>query len=240
MRALVIDDEQPALERLKKLLRPYSDIDVVGEAQDGLSALSLVEAKKPDVIFLDIDMPELSGLEVARTLGVEGPLIVFVTAYDEYALSAFESSAVDYLVKPVHPERLAFALEKIRKTLSPRRGSLQTTLSGFPYARLAIKIGARFEVFDPLKISHASVVDHYTSLYIEGRELLADDSLEALMQRLDPNLFIRVHRGAAINIKFLKELKREGDRKYLAILNDGRQIQVSRERLPILKARLGL
>lgn len=248
IRAVLVDDELPAIERLKKLLKPYADLDIIGLAHDGLSALSIIEEKKPDVIFLDIDMPELSGLEVAKTLGITSPLIIFVTAYDEYALQAFESSAIDYLVKPINSARLEFTLEKIRKSLfKEKNASLNSFLTkiqntGSNPIRLAIKVGTKYEVFDPSIISAAIAKDHYTSLVIDGRELLSDDSLEQILTRLDPNLFIRVHRGAIINVRYIKELKREGDRKYTAILNDKShtQVTVSRERLAQLKKFLGL
>lgn len=257
IRAVIIDDEQPALERIRKLLKPYSDFDLIGEATDGLSALSLIEEKKPDVVFLDIDMPELSGLEVAKTLGVQGPLLVFVTAYDDYALQAFESSAIDYLVKPINNSRLDFTIDKIRKTLKhsstsePNR-SLDSFLVKMQQLRnpirLAIKIGVKYEVFDPQQIIGILAKDHYTALIIndigqnDKRELLSDDSLELILTRLNPQIFIRVHRGAILNVHYIKELKREGDRKYTAIMNDkfNTQISISRERLPHLKNILGM
>lgn len=247
IRAILVDDEIPAIDRLKKLLKIYSDIDVVGEAHDGLAALSLIEEKKPDIIFLDIDMPELNGLEVAKTLGVQGPLIIFVTAYDEHALAAFESSAIDYLVKPINSSRLEFTIDKIRKsvrskTSTPLEGIIKKLQSSESPSRLAVKIGAKYEVFNPSLISVATAKDHYTSLVIEGREILSDDSLESISTRLDPSIFIRVHRGAILNINFVKELKREGDRKYTAVMLDKSQTQVpvSRDRLPQLKKFLGL
>lgn len=246
IRAIIADDERPAIERLKKMLKIYSDLDLVGEAQDGLSTLTLVAEKKPDILFLDIDMPELTGIEVAKTLGVEGPLVIFVTAYDDQALAAFESNAIDYLVKPIDSARLAFTVEKLRKSLANDRSSaLKAALPRLqiPQAqRLAVKIGSKYEVFDPSSVSIVLARDHYTSLMIDGRELLTDDSLEAILNRLDASIFVRVHRSAALNIRYLKELKREGDRKYIAILSDKSQsqVQVSRERLPLLKQFLGL
>lgn len=244
IRALIVDDEIPTLNRMKTLLKGYLDVDIVGEAHDGLAALTLVAEKKPDVVFLDIDMPELSGLEVAQTLGVDGPLLIFTTAHDEFALKAFESSAIDYLVKPINKLRLEFTIEKIRKSLlkfsSQNLDSLKQ-ISG-PPLRLAVKVGIKYEIFDPTLISAAIAEDHYTSLIINDRKLLADDSLESILTRLDPTIFVRVHRGAVINIKFIKELKREGDRKFTAILNDKLQTQVpvSRERLAPLKKILGI
>lgn len=248
IRAVVVDDEAPALIRAKNLLKAFKDIDVIGEAGDGLSALAVIADKAPDVVFLDIDMPELSGLEVARTLGVNGPLIIFVTAYDEYALQAFESNAIDYLVKPIHQLRLEFTIEKLRKSLLKNRDAAalaglfsKMQLAGNPL-RLAVKIGIRYEVFDPAAISAAIAEDHYTALIVDGRRLLTDDSLESIFARLDQSRFVRVHRGAVVNLSFIKELKREGDRKFTAIMNDPQksQIPVSRERLPHLKKFLGI
>lgn len=247
IRAVIVDDEQPAIERLRKLLSVHREVDVIGEAMDGLAALDLIEEKQPDLVFLDIDMPELNGLEVARTLGVSGPLIIFVTAYDEHALEAFESSAIDYLVKPVNTARLGFTIEKVRKSLAresrmPVDGVLDKLQRGSGHNRLAVKIGTKYEVIDPSMVSVALARDHYTSLIVEGREFLIDDSLDAVLARLDPSVFIRVHRSAILNIKFLKELRREGDRKYTAVLADQRksEVSVSRERLPILRRFLGL
>lgn len=246
MRAVIVDDEIPALDRLKNLLKPYMDIEIVGEAHDGISALSVIEDRKPDVVFLDIDMPELNGLEVARTLGISGPLLVFVTAYDEHALEAFESNSVDYLVKPINSSRLDFAIGKIRGTLSkgenPSLELLLKKMKSVQSTRLVVKVGSKYEVFDSNLISAIFAQDHYISMVMDGRELLSDDSLETMMTRLDSTQFIRVHRSAILNTKFLKELRREGDRKFTAILTDKKQTQVpiSRERLPQLKKFLGL
>lgn len=246
IRAALVDDEIPAIDRMKKLLKTYPDIDVVCESHDGLTALSDIEEKKPDIVFLDIHMPELNGLEVAKTLGINGPLIIFVTAYDEHALAAFESSAIDYLVKPINSTRLDFAIEKVRKSLQKEKVPLDSFFSKLQAkenpTRLAVKIGSKYEVFDPNSISVVIAQNHYTSIIADGRELLSDDSLESIFSRLDLTTFIRIHRNAIINIKFLKELKREGDRKYKAILSDKVQTQVlvSRERLPQLKKFLGL
>lgn len=247
IRVLLVDDELPAIERLKKLLKSYKDIDVIGECQDGLTALSDIEAKKPDVVFLDIDMPELNGIEVAKTLGTAGPVIVFATAYDEYALAAFESNAIDYIVKPVSVSRLDFTIEKLRNSVAQKSKpdlskGLHSLQSQRNPLRLAVRMGTKFEVFNPQNISAVVSKDHYSSLMIEGRELLSDDSLELISERLDASTFIRVHRGAIINIHFLKELRREGDRKYTAVLTDksNTEVPISRDRLPQLKSLLGL
>lgn len=248
MKALLVDDEAPARGRLRRLIEKFGDIDVVGEAADGLSALDAIEALKPDVVFLDIEMPELDGIGVAAALAGRGPSLVFVTAYNEHALKAFEVSALDYLVKPVAEARLAETVDRIRrrhsKPKSPNYEALIETLTAANSSsrRLAVRCGAKFIVLNPAKISAVIARDHYAAIVIDGRELLADDSLDILAERFNAKQFIRVHRSAMINIEFLKELEREGDRKYVAVLNDATntRVAVSRERLNELKAVLGI
>src|SRR6185295_13319062 len=120
IRALLIDDEQPARERLRQLLGAHADVEVIGEAEDGVQAAELIAEREPDVVFLDIQMPGLSGLDVAASLGARRPLVIFCTAFDQYAVDAFELSATDYLLKPVNRARLAAALDRVRAASSPR------------------------------------------------------------------------------------------------------------------------
>jgi len=246
-RVLIADDEALARSRFQRMLSSFSDIEVVGEASNGLEALQMVQAMKPDLIFLDIEMPELSGLEVAEALEGQGPTVVFVTAYSEHALKAFELSALDYLVKPVSSERLLETIERIRK----RKGTgsfhqfqaLMTRLEGGrAKRRMAVKCGAKYKVFDPDLISAVVAKDHYAVLLIEGEELTADDSVDSLEKRLDPQKFLRIHRSAMINLDYLTELEHEGDRKYSAVLSDKTKtrLPVSRERLDELKKILEL
>ncbi len=244
MRVLIADDEAPARARMRRLLDEIGGVEVVGEAADGLEALDLAAALQPDAALLDIEMPELDGLGVARALGPQGPAVVFVTAYDGHAVAAFEAAAVDYVLKPVVRARLAAALERVRHRrgpdleavlarLAPRRGP----------ARLAVRCGARFAVYDPDRIAAILAEDHYATLRCDdGRELLSEEPLDALQARLDPGAFLRVHRAAIVNLAFLRELQRLGDRRYEAVLSDAQEtrVPVSRERLPELKRRLGL
>ncbi len=245
MRILVVDDEAPARRRLRRLLEIHSDLEVIGEATDGLSALRECDRLKPDAVFLDIEMPELSGLAVAEALGNDGPAIVFVTAYDAHALKAFEVAAVDYVVKPIDEARLVVALERLRSRRQ-RRGSpdypaVAKTISTAP-RRLAIRSGAKFVVFDPKDVSAILAKDHYAVLLVDGRELLADDTLDGVARRLNDDAFVRVHRSAIVNLAFIQELEREGDRKYVAVLKGPGRIRVpiSRERLPELRQLLGI
>jgi DNA-binding LytR/AlgR family response regulator len=247
IKVLLVDDEAPARSRMARMLSDFKDLQVVGEATNGLEALQASQNLKPDLAFLDIEMPELNGLEVAEAWGGEGPAVVFVTAYSEHALKAFELSALDYLVKPVSPERLAETVERVRERKSPQplahlQRFLEKLEEGRSRRRMAVKCGAKYRVFDPSQVSAVIARDHYAVLLVEGQELLADDSLDTLAQRLDNGRFLRIHRSAIINLDFLKELEHEGDRKYLAVLSDPSKtrLPVSRERLDELKKVLEL
>ena len=247
IRVLIVDDEAPARSRLARLLSAIPNIQVVGEASDGLEALQAFQDLKPDLAFLDIEMPELNGLEVARAWGGQGPAVVFVTAYSEHALKAFELSAMDYLVKPVVPERLSEAVEKVRKRKTPlsvedMREFFEKMEEGVSKKRMAVKCGSKYRVFDPARVSAVVAKDHYVVLLLEGQELLVDESLYTLSQRFESKRFLKIHRSAVINLDYLKELEREGDRKYLAVLSDvaKTRLPISRERLEDLKKELGL
>lgn len=247
IRVLVVDDESPARSRLIRMLGNFPDLQIIGEAANGLEALQVTQSLNPDLVFLDIEMPELNGLETAEAWGADGPWVVFVTAYSEHALKAFELSALDYLVKPVAPERLAETVERIRRRKNPPavdqlHNFLKNLEEGHSLRRMAVKCGSKYRVFNPSQVSAIVAKDHYAVLYVEGQELLADDKLDTLVQRLDPKKFLRIHRSAIINLDYLKELEHEGDRKYLAVLSDSAKtrLPVSRERLDDLKKELGL
>jgi two-component system, LytTR family, response regulator len=231
---------------MRRLLEKFADINIAGEAENGVAALEQIELLKPDVVFLDIEMPELDGLGVAETIrGPAAPAVVFVTAYNEHALRAFDVAAVDYLVKPINEERLAATVAKLRQQkpqLPDIAKLIQSVTDAQAGRRLAVRCGSKFIVFDASKISAIIARDHYAAIVADGRELLADDSLDTLADRLGGAQFLRVHRRALINMDYLKELEREGDRKYTAVLNDAKstRVPVSRERLDDLKQRLGL
>jgi two-component system LytT family response regulator len=239
IRALLVDDETPARARLRKLLGAHLGIEIIGEATNGLQALEKIEELKPDLVFLDIEMPELDGLEVARNLGDAGPFLIFVTAYDEFALKAFETHAVDYLLKPVAEARLKVAIEKVQKRQKPNFSEI---LSERSLARIGVKSGNRYIVVELARVSSIVAKDHYSAIQIDGRELLADEPLDSHEKKLDPAKFLRVHRSAIINIDFVKELEREGDRKFVVVLSDCHEsrIPISRERLDAVRKKLNL
>jgi DNA-binding LytR/AlgR family response regulator len=240
---LLVDDEAPARQRLRRLLEAVEEIRIVGEADNGVAALEAIARLSPAVVFLDIDMPELDGLGVAAALEAPAPAIVFVTAYDEHALRAFDVSAVDYLVKPVQKDRLAATIAKLRDrtVAAPKLDALADKLGGRP-RRMAVRCGAKFVVFDPERVCAILSKDDYSVILVDDKELLADDSLDDLQRRLASPQLLRVHRGAIVNLAFLRELVHEGDRRYVAVLSDagGTRVPISRERLPAVKAALGL
>lgn len=247
IKVLIADDESPARSRLHRMLSDLGGVEVVGEASNGLEALKAAQTLGPDLVFLDIEMPELNGLEVAEAWAGDGPAVVFVTAYSEHALKAFELSAVDYLVKPVSPERLGETLMRVRKRKGPAPlPKLQKLMTGLEEGRakrrMAVKCGSKYKVFDPAEVSAVVAKDHYAAILVDGHEFLVDDRLDALAKRLDPKKFLRIHRSAIINLDYLHELEREGDRRYFAVLSDSQRtrLAVSRERLDDLKKELEL
>ncbi len=244
IRALLVDDEEPALVRLQRMLAVHTDVECIGAARDGLQALSLVDELRPDVVFLDIQMPEVDGLSVAAAISDPGPAVIFATAFDEHAVRAFELAAVDYLLKPITQKRLAAALDRVRSRSAVAIEAVQAAVTRLqPRPRkMAVRCGATYLVFDPDRVSAILARDHYASILVEGRELLSDDSLDRRVGRLDASRFVRVHRSAIINVEFVRSLHQEGDRKYVALLSDpsGNRVPISRERLDEVKRRLGI
>jgi DNA-binding LytR/AlgR family response regulator len=252
LRCFIADDEVLARQRLRRLLASMPDVEVVGEAGDGVAVLERLATCPVDVLLLDIQMPELDGLAVAAELAsaeAPGPAVIFVTAYDEHALAAFDVSALDYLVKPVSAERLAQALSRARRARESSGRALASELAalvsrlGSPEARrMAVRCGAKLIVFDPARVYAILARDDYSGILTDKGELLADDSLDQLARRFDGRQFLRVHRSAIINLALLRELVHEGDRRYVAVLADAAatRVPVSRDRLPPLKTALGL
>jgi two-component system LytT family response regulator len=244
IRTLLVDDEPPARDRLRRLLKDHADVECVGEASNGLEALEQIDELTPDLVFLDIQMPEMDGLEVAASIPKPGPAVVFATAYDAHAIRAFDLAAVDYLLKPIAKDRLRVSLERVRRTRVPGADLAQAVLSrmGTRTQRMAVRSGAKYVVFDTDRIAAILAQDHYATILVDGRELLSEDSLDKLMNRLNDEKFLRVHRGAILNVTFVQELLQEGDRKYVALLAGaaGTRVPISREKLDELKARLGI
>lgn len=244
MRVLVVDDEPLARDRLLRMLEGIPGVVAVGEAANGREALEQIEAREPDVVLLDVRMPGLDGLQVARA--APEAAIVFTTAHDEYAVEAFELSAVDYLMKPVRRERLVRALERARGAAGPpaaqRIEEALTRLveaSGAARVRLTARRGSTLRVFDCNEIVRFTATGGYTSFTHGGEEFLLDESLAELEERLGPVGFVRIHRAELVQLDAVRALHSD-DAGTTVELRDGQRAHVSRRSVPDLKRRLGV
>ena len=249
LRAYLVDDERLAIQRLTRLLADTGRVTVVGSAVDPLAAVEFLNANVVEVLFLDIQMPGLTGFELLDRL-TEPPIVVFTTAYDAYALNAFETAAVDYLLKPVDPDRLDRALDKIeRLSRQPRADikalarELAAQLSpGRRLERIASRIGERTTLLDVSRISHFIARDKLTFAVVNGREHVVDYTLAQLEERLDQRRFARIHRGTIVNVTLVQELYPAVDGGVLVRLKDDArsELSVARDRVRELKQRLGI
>jgi two-component system LytT family response regulator/two-component system response regulator LytT len=256
---VVVDDEQLARDELCFQLQRIGRVAVVGQSANGVEALKMIEEQDPDLVFLDVQMPGLNGFEVARRL-VErglGTQLVFVTAFDQYALEAFEVSAVDYLLKPVEPARLEQAIEKVRRRIAADRPRGLPALGTDELERLlrllsdkhgrreqiAVKVGERFLLIQADEIVHASLVDDTITVVTNGASGTSNyRSLDELQARLDPAVFWRVHRSHLVNIHKIKEIVPWFSRNYILKMKDAKatEIPVSRTQTKRLREYLRL
>jgi two-component system LytT family response regulator len=231
VRALIVDDEAPARGRLRQILAERSDVEVVGEAGDGVEALERIQALAPDVVFLDIQMPGCSGLDVAASLGHPRPAIIFCTAFDQHAVDAFELRATDYLLKPVTRARLDAALAR----LGPAAPGDDTTaasdaaLPGSP-ARFLARRGARFHVVPVADVVAFSFDDGQTRLHTATDQLWMQPTLAQLLRRLDPAEFTQVSRAVVVRLGAVREAKPNTDGTGQIVLSNGTVVEVSRRR----------
>jgi two-component system, LytTR family, response regulator LytT len=258
LRTVVVDDEQLAREELCFLLQQLGGIEVVGQAGNGVEALRVIEECQPDLVMLDVQMPGITGFEVARRVvqaGLESQL-VFVTAFDQYAIEAFDVNAVDYVLKPVEPARLTTAVDRVRRRLSAER-TAQKPLSGEEFDRLlqalserharreqlAIKVEERFLLVHTDEVVHASVEDEQIRVVTNSLSGTSNyRTLDELQARLDPAVFWRVHRSHLVNINKIKEIVPWFSRNYILKMKDGKgtEIPVSRSQTRRLREYLKL
>ncbi len=242
IRALLVDDEDLARSRLKSLLRAFEDIEIIGEAADGEQAMERIQELKPDLVFLDIQMPGCSGTEVAQSLAAPEPKIIFCTAYDQYALEAFELSALDYLLKPVTRARLAKAIEKVRHAGSSQPPHSAETLAtkGHAYpTRLLAKRAGRYRVIPQNEVLYFAFEDGLTRLHTAEQDFLMDLTITDLENRLNPRVFFRISRAAMINLNHVHEVSPlPGGYAWVTLRNKAR-LEVSRRRLRELMEKLG-
>jgi two-component system LytT family response regulator len=246
LRALVVDDELLARSLLSELLDEIEGVDVVGEAANGFEAVQKVEQLAPDLVFLDIQMPKLSGFEVLELLGEAAPAVVFVTAYDEHALRAFEVHAVDYLLKPVDPERLRTSIERAReRRLGALPGPSASELAAAarppeqPLDRVLIREQGRVHVLPVARIDYVEAQDDYLVFAIGERRLRRQQTLAELEEQIDPARFVRIHRSYLLNLDRLARLELYARDSWRAVLADGTRLPVSRSGHARLRQRMG-
>jgi two-component system LytT family response regulator len=232
IRALIVDDEPLARRGIRQLLSAYPDFVVAGECRDGREALRALATLTPDVVFLDIQMPGLDGMRLARAHGAERmPVTVFVTAHDEFAVAAFEAQALDYLVKPLSEARFRTAIARVRERVRASRA----------VTRIAVPTPSGELLLDASEIDWIEAHDDHAEIHAGNRRYRVRQTLSALEARLDPARFARIHRSTLVRIDHVRELRGEGSgRTARAILQDGSALPVSRRRLAAIRARLGV
>jgi two-component system LytT family response regulator len=246
LRVLIVDDEPLARRGIRnQILKQQTDVDIIGECSNGREAVEAVRSLRPDLVFLDIQMPELDGFEVIKAIGVERmPAVVFVTAYDQYALQAFEVHALDYILKPIDPARFARAFDRAVKELGRTgrddfTGRLDAVLRYLeegrkPAAekkwveRLLVKEAGRAFFVDVADVSWIDSAGNYVRLHIERRAPLLRETMDAMEKKLDPRRFIRIRRSTLVNIEAIKEFQPLTKGTYLVVLHDGTELASSR------------
>jgi len=231
LRVVIVDDEEPARMAVRQDLEAVGGVEILGECANGFEAIKAVTELKPDLLILDVQMPKLDGFEVLEVIGREVP-VVFITAFDEFALRAFEVHAVDYLLKPCSIDRLREALTRARarKALSVTPTALRHAARrpGSPLERVIIRDGADVHVLPVGKIDYVEAQDDYVSFQTQGRALLKEQTLSELETQLDPRRFVRIHRSYILNIERLAKVELYAKDSRVAILQNGTTLPVSR------------
>lgn len=228
MRVLIVDDEAPARDRLRRMLGSFADVEAIGEARDGEEALRIIDALAPDAMFLDVQMPGPSGLDVAASLADPAPAVVFVTAHDRYALQAFDTAATDYLLKPIDPQRLARAVSRLRVRLGDRTAPESADGRRPAPRNLLVPDRGRTHVLPVGQITHLEAADNYVIVHADGRSPLMRRTLARLLDDLGDG-FVQCHRGGAVSIAHLLRLDVRGRGDAMLVLRDGREVPCSRQ-----------
>jgi len=233
---LVADDEAPARRRLIDLLGQSKAIGSIVEADNGDAAADIIVRKRPDMVFLDVQMPGLSGLELVAAVGPDRlPPTVFVTAYDRHAVAAFEANAQDYLLKPFSDDRFATALARLMDRLARLAAKTHTAF----WDRLVVKTGGITRFVRAEDIEWIEGAGVYVTLHTAGKEILHRTPLNILAEKLDPLHFVRIHRSAIVNIDSIVQLEQLTHGEFDVVLKSGRRVKISRNYKPVLEARLG-
>ena len=230
MRAIVVDDEPLARDGIRLRLARFRDIEVVAECEDGSSALEKIVELSPDLVFLDVQMPEMDGFDVLRALPQENlPEVIFLTAYEQHAVRAFEVYALDYLLKPIDDDRFASAIDRAREVFHSDR-KLQMTerlmqlLEHEPrnhVTRFPVRIGTRIQIVRTQDIDWIAAAEDYVELHSKGRSYLLRETMNSMEQKLDPRQFLRIHRSRIVRLELIHEAQSIDNREYMVRLTDG-------------------
>jgi len=233
IRALIVDDEDLARQIVSEMLHSHSEVEIIGECANGFEAVRMAGEMKPDLMFLDIQMPKLDGFEVLELVGPD-VAVIFVTAYDEHALRAFEVHAVDYLLKPFRAERFAAALDRAKHRIGgvapfrPEELAAATRTPGQYAERIVVKDGTRVTIIPVPKLDYAEAQDDYIALGSQGKKHLKQQTISSLEASLDPKTFVRIHRSYLVNLERVTRLEPYGKDSHIVILSDGGRLPVSR------------
>jgi two-component system LytT family response regulator len=236
IRVVIVDDEELARERIASLLSRESGIEIVGAAGDGRSAVKLIEERRPHLVFLDVQMPEMNGFDVLRNLSVPTPpSVIFVTAHDRFAVRAFEVHAVDYLLKPFDRERFSAALNRAiagmeaRKNPGPQLNSLLAALkTAKPLDRLLVKCDGRVLVIKTADLDWIEAADNYVNLHLANETRLMRETMNSLESKLSPETFLRISRSIIVNLERIKELQPMFHGEYVVVLKNGTKLTLTR------------
>jgi two-component system LytT family response regulator len=263
LRVLVVDDEPLGRRRLVELLGEVPDVEVVGTAADGAAAVAAIQGSRPDIVFLDVQMPKMSGLDVVQAIGpTQMPATIFVTAYDQYALHAFDAAAVDYLVKPFRDDRFEEALRRARRRIesegrerlheqllallragtvasAPAADAPPADASTRPLERIAVQMRGKMRVVPVSQIDYITASGPYVELHVGTHRYVIRESMQHLEERLDPERFVRVHRSAIVRLDLVDTLLRGEGSEYQLLLKGGARLRVGRSRREELERRLG-
>ncbi|HWY70006.1 MAG TPA: LytTR family DNA-binding domain-containing protein [Terriglobales bacterium] len=240
IRAVIVDDEDLARQMVRELLEVHPEIEIVAECANGFEAVKAATELKPDLLFLDIQMPKLDGFEVLELIGTDMS-VIFATAYDQHALRAFEVHAVDYLLKPFGAERFEQALARARQRMGeklplPSDLKASTRAQGEFAERIVVRDGTRVHIIPIAKLDYAEAQDDYVALASEGKKHLKQQTISSLETSLDPARFLRIHRSYIVNLERVTKIEPYGKDTHLSILNDGTRLPVSRSGYGRLRA----
>lgn len=248
LRCLIVDDEAPAREIVKLLLKEHPQIEICGECSDGPAAVELIRQEKPDLVFLDIQMPGMSGFDVLRALDEPSlPYIIFITAYDQYAIEAFEINAIDYLLKPFKDERFHLAIKRAQSAFAGRAaekwtrqlkellGQTATTTRSDYVQKLSVKVGSKIRFVPVEDINWISAENQYVRLYTDSGNFLLRQSLGKLEELLSPQDFYRTHRSAIVRIQAIRQIEPYFKGDFFIYLESGTKVKLSRKRVEGLR-----